>query len=119
MLCSFTRLSGAEECDPDSVPELLEGLPPDADRKKGNLDPVCEGEALSVLACHESVELDRDFFGPGSSPKGCWRSLHRLHFEKWSADLQWRIAHRAIAMNRHRVYLDPGSRVSVSLFFTV
>ena len=47
------------------------------------------------------------FFGPDVSPKGSWRSLYKLPVEKWTADLQWRIAHGAIATNRYRAHLDP------------
>ncbi|KAL6468959.1 hypothetical protein MHYP_G00224830 [Metynnis hypsauchen] len=46
-------------------------------------------------------------FGADSSPKGCWRVLHKCPIDKRTADLQWRIVHGAIATNRHRVHLDP------------
>ncbi|KAJ3595663.1 hypothetical protein NHX12_004966, partial [Muraenolepis orangiensis] len=40
-----------------------------------------------------------EFLGPDSSPKGSWRCLYKLPMEKWTADLQWRIVHGAIATN--------------------
>ena len=50
-------------------------------------------------------------FGQDKPPTGSWRSLYRLPVEKRSADLQWRIIHRAIATNRHIAHLDPGHGV--------
>ncbi|KAF7652449.1 hypothetical protein LDENG_00096520 [Lucifuga dentata] len=43
-----------------------------------------------------------EFFGPGSSLKGCWRSLYKRPVEKQAADLQWRMVQGAIPMNRHK-----------------
>ncbi len=48
------------------------------------------------------------FFHPSFSPKGSWRSLYKLPVKKWTADLQWRIVHGVIAMNRYREHIDPG-----------
>ena len=45
--------------------------------------------------------------GPGASPKGCWRSLYKLHIDKRTADLQCRIIHGVIATNMHVEHLDP------------
>ncbi|KAI2644792.1 Polymeric immunoglobulin receptor [Labeo rohita] len=47
-----------------------------------------------------------DFFGSGSSPKGCWRTLYKPPIEKRSGDLQWRIVHGLIATNRYRAHID-------------
>ena len=49
-----------------------------------------------------------EFFGPGKSPKGCWRSLYKLPLDKRTADLQWRVVHGAVATNRYIAHLDPG-----------
>lgn len=48
-----------------------------------------------------------EFFGPDSSPKGCWRSLYKRPIDKRTGDLQWRIVHGAVATNRHVVHLNP------------
>lgn len=48
-----------------------------------------------------------DIFGPESSPKGCWRSLYKPPTEKRTADLQWRVVHWAIAINKHVAHFDP------------
>ncbi|XDV25251.1 hypothetical protein PO909_029197 [Leuciscus waleckii] len=48
-----------------------------------------------------------EIFGPGASPKGCWRTLYKSPIEKRTGDLQWRIVHGIIATNRHRAHLDP------------
>ena len=59
------------------------------------------------LSSLEGMEESRwtEFFGPDVSPKGSWWSVYKLPVEKWTADLQWRIVHSAIAINR--VHLDP------------
>ncbi|CAM4641581.1 unnamed protein product [Leuciscus chuanchicus] len=64
---------------------------------------------VSHLHSLESVRESKwqEFFGPGASPKGCWRSLYKTPIEKRSGDLQWRIVHGIIATNRHRAHLDP------------
>ncbi|TWW77612.1 Transposon TX1 uncharacterized 149 kDa protein ORF 2 [Takifugu flavidus] len=49
------------------------------------------------------------FFGAGSSPGGCWRSLYKPPVDKRTGDLQWRIVHGAIATNRYLVHLDPST----------
>lgn len=36
-----------------------------------------------------------------------WRVLYKPPIEKWTADLHWRLIHRAIATNRHVAYLNP------------
>ncbi len=36
-----------------------------------------------------------------------WRALYKPPIEKRTADLQWRIIHRAIATNRHVAHLNP------------
>ena len=38
-----------------------------------------------------------EFFGGGSSPRGCWRSMYKPPGDKRTGDLQWRIVHGAIA----------------------
>ena len=48
-----------------------------------------------------------EFFGRGSSPRGCWRSLYKPPVDKRTGDLQWRIVHGAIATNRYLVHLNP------------
>lgn len=47
-----------------------------------------------------------EYFGPGSSLKGSWRCLYKQPIEKRTEDLQWRIVHGAIAMNRYQAHLD-------------
>ncbi|TWW77693.1 Transposon TX1 uncharacterized 149 kDa protein ORF 2 [Takifugu flavidus] len=49
------------------------------------------------------------FFGAGSSPGGCWRSLYKPPVDKRTGDLQWRIVHGAVATNRYLVHLDPST----------
>ena len=44
-----------------------------------------------------------EFFGVGSSPRGCWQSLYKPPVNKRTGDLQWRIVHGAIATNRYLV----------------
>lgn len=48
-----------------------------------------------------------EFFGRGSSPRGCWRSLYKPPVDKRTGDLQWRIVHGAIATNRYLAHLNP------------
>ncbi|KAK0148421.1 Transposon TX1 uncharacterized protein [Merluccius polli] len=50
-----------------------------------------------------------EFFGVGSSPRGCWRSLYKPPVNKRTGDLQWRIVHGAIATNRYLVHIDPNT----------
>ena len=50
-----------------------------------------------------------EFFGNGSSPRGCWRSLYKPPVDKRTGDLQWRIVHGDIATYRYLVHLDPGT----------
>ncbi|KAG1936194.1 hypothetical protein F2P79_018859 [Pimephales promelas] len=38
----------------------------------------------------------QEFFGSGSSPKGCWRALYKPPIEKRSGDLQWRVVHGSL-----------------------
>ncbi len=56
------------------------------------------------------------FFGPDSSPKGCWHSLYKRQIDKRTGDLQWRIVHGAIATNRHVVHFNPSVGVLSLLF---
>lgn len=61
---------------------------------------------------HQTLETAKEskwqeFFGPGTSPKGSWRSLYKLPIEKRSGDLQWRVVHGIIATNRYRAHIDP------------
>ena len=65
---------------------------------------VCRLDSLVGVKVSKWTEL----FGQDKSPTGSWRSLYKLPVEKRSADLQWRIIHRAIATNRHIAHLDPG-----------
>ncbi|XP_075968244.1 adhesion G-protein coupled receptor G6 [Anarhichas minor] len=66
---------------------------------------------VSNLRSLAGVRVSRwtEFFGRGSSPRGCWRSLYKPPADKRTGDLQWRIVHGAIATNRYLVHLDPGS----------
>ena len=68
---------------------------------------VCHVRSLAPMKASRWSE----FFGPGNSPKGSWRSMYKLPVEKRAADLQWRIVHGAIATNRHIAHLDPGHGV--------
>ena len=52
-----------------------------------------------------------EFFGPGSTPKGSWRSLYKPPVEKRVGDLQWRIVHGGIATNGYLAHLDPSNGV--------
>ena len=66
---------------------------------------------VSNLRSLAGVKVSRwtKFFGMGSSPRGCWRSLYKPPVDKRTGDLQWRIVHRAIATYRYLVHLDPGT----------
>lgn len=44
--------------------------------------------------------------GPGTSLRGCWRSLYKTPIEKCKADLQGRIIQESIATNRYVTDLD-------------
>lgn len=50
------------------------------------------------------------FFASDCTPKGRWRVLYKPPVEKRVADLQWRIIHAAIAMNKHRAHLVSSTR---------
>ncbi len=45
-----------------------------------------------------------------------WRVLYKPPIEKRTADLQWRIIHRAIATNRHVAHLNPAVGEECSFF---
>nr|XP_040053522.1 uncharacterized protein zgc:113625 isoform X1 [Gasterosteus aculeatus aculeatus] len=65
---------------------------------------------VSCLRALAGVKVSRwtEFFGRGSSPERCWRSLYKSPVDKRTGDLQWRIVHGAIATNRYLVHLNPG-----------
>lgn len=50
-----------------------------------------------------------EVFASDVTPKGGWRVLYKPPVEKRMADLQWRMRHGALATNRHRAHLDPGT----------
>ena len=46
-------------------------------------------------------------FGPAFPLRDQWRSLYKFPLEKRTADLQWRLIHRAIATNRYVAHFSP------------
>lgn len=64
---------------------------------------------VSNLHSLVGVKVSRwtEFFGRGSSPRGCWQSLYKPPIDKRVGDLQWRLIHGAIAANRYLVHLSP------------
>ena len=66
---------------------------------------------VSNLRSLSGVQVSRwtEFFGAGSSQRGCLRSLYKPPVDKRTGELQWRIVHGAIATNRYLVHLNPGT----------
>lgn len=85
--------------------------------KKGSVCDLCESDQCTSSIWSNVIKMDCFFFGMDISPKGSWWSLYKCPIGKRTGDLQWRIVHGVVAMNRHVADLNPNVGVDC-LFWT-
>lgn len=78
----------------------------------------CKGKQL-YISCVKVLNISAlagvralrwtEVFGSDFSPDGSWLVLYKPPAEKRMADIQWRIIHGAIGMNRYRAHFDPST----------